>query len=175
MTAFSSGSRQTTMWQTPVSPWPAIWTPFCSSSALAASMSSTRSAKPAISGLKSLDAFPLGLPERERPLAGRQLVGVVRIRGEPERVAVPGTRALGIARGDVDEVDALDGHQGIVPPLYGAQRRWNISPLPSGSWKKAMWHTPESYGSGNSNCTPAPANRSIDCATSGTRSATQSM
>jgi hypothetical protein len=33
---------------------------------------------------------------------------------------VPGERALGVARGDSDEVDALDVHQGLVPSRYGA-------------------------------------------------------
>src|ERR1043166_7336740 len=54
MTAFSSGSRKTPIWQPPVSPEPTHLAPCASSAAFAASTSATRSAKPAMSGLNSM-------------------------------------------------------------------------------------------------------------------------
>src|SRR5215210_561633 len=57
-----------------------------------------------------VDAFLVGLPERERHLAGRQLVRIPRIDGQTDDLAVPRARGLGVPRRDVEEVDALDVH-----------------------------------------------------------------
>ena len=57
----------------------------------------------------------LRVPEAERRLPDGQLVGVVRIEVEPDHLAIPRTRPLRVPRRDVDEIDALDLHQGLVP------------------------------------------------------------
>src|SRR6266516_6080180 len=111
-----------------------------------------------------LDAFLLRLPERQRHLARRQLVRVVRVLGEPEEVAVPRPGALGVTRRDVEEVDPLDVH------WCGAYLRWSISELPSGSWKNAMWQTPVSSVS-PSNSMPLPSSSERVSSTFGTRKA----
>src|SRR5947207_609906 len=111
-----------------------------------------------------LDALLLRLPERQRHLACRQLVRVVRVLGEPEEVAVPRAGALGVTRRDVEEVDPLDLH------WCGAYLLCNISELPSGSLKNAMWQTPVSSVS-PSNSTPRPSSSDRVSSTFGTRKA----
>src|SRR5215204_596408 len=117
------------------------------------------------------DVLLLRFPELQRDVRDLEVVGAIGVRREPQRVAVEALGPLEITGRDRNVVDALDLHHGSEPSRYGAYRWWRIRELPSASRKNAMWQTPESYGSGNANCTPASCSRSIVFATSATRSA----
>src|SRR5205823_1654255 len=72
---------------------------------------------------RELDPVALGLPERERDLAGGHLALVIRIERQLEGLVIEGARPLRVAGRDRDEVDLLDLHQGEDPSRYGAYRR----------------------------------------------------
>ena len=107
------------MLQTPVSPEPTHSTPFAFE--LGLRFLDVRDADGEAADVRlELEPFALGLPERDRHLARPQLLGVVRVERQAEHLVVPGERPRRVARRDVDEVDPLDVHQGVVPSRYGA-------------------------------------------------------
>src|SRR5688572_9303828 len=86
---------------------------------------------------------------------------------QTERLAVEPLRAPEIGDRDRDEIRPLDGDH---DPSRGLYRWWSMSAFPSGSWKKAMWHTPVSNVS-PSNSTPRPSSSARAASMSSTWSA----
>ena len=93
MSSLPSGSAKIAMWQTPVSNVsPKNWTPLASSTARISATSSQRSGPP----------LPLGM-----------LVGA-----QPQDAAVEGAGALGVLRGDAEEVESFnDSHGARLPQI----------------------------------------------------------
>ena len=69
---------------------------------------------------RELNALVLGFPDGERQVPRLELLRLPRVLRQLEHVAIERYGPLHIARRDVDEINPLDLHQGVVPSAYGA-------------------------------------------------------